>query len=139
MGNNIDRRSVHPPMFISARLMAAAKLADGSVLHLEWSGKTDSAGRAGVHYVIEDGEGIVLADSADLHVRGGYADALETLCSFLGAAAESYRGVGLDRARLAESENGELFPPECTEWAYQNEDEISMLAGELREGIEARA
>lgn len=54
---------------------------------------------------------------------------LEALLSFLSAAAEAY-SVSM---RGFESENIDLFPPVVTEWAYQHEDEITMLAIEISE------
>lgn len=49
------------------------------------------------------------------------ADALRTLCSFLGACAESG-----EHAR----ENASLFPPHVRDWAQQNDDEIAMASME---------
>lgn len=146
MQARVNRSEIVSPMFISSRLMAAVKVdgSDGGVLHVEWSGKSDSAGRAKVHYIVEATDGTVLADSDDLAVHRGYADAMESLCAFLGASAESYsyalhtartRGISLEAA-LADSENGTLFPPACVEWAYRNDDELSMIAEELREQLE---
>jgi hypothetical protein len=62
--------------------------------------------------------------------RGGREDrdGMESLLSFLGAAAESYRYT-MRTGR--ESENGDLFPKEIMEWAYQNDGEINMAAYEL--------
>lgn len=51
-------------------------------------------------------------------------DAAETLFAFLSAAAEAYRY----EMNGGTSENIDLFPAHVTEWAYQNEDEISLLA-----------
>lgn len=55
---------------------------------------------------------------------------LATLLTFLGAAAESYSY----RQRTGRNgENEDLFPAPVVEWAYQNSDELSMLAMELEE------
>lgn len=74
--------------------------------------------------------------ATDLHgpaTRGnpGPRSMLTTLLAFLGAAAESY---GYDmRHGPGSSENGDLFPPAVTEWAYMHDDELTMLASELDE------
>jgi hypothetical protein len=58
---------------------------------------------------------------------GTERDGLESLLSFLGAAAESY-GYTMRTGR--ESDNAGLFPAHIVEWAYQHADEISMAAYE---------
>jgi hypothetical protein len=52
------------------------------------------------------------------------SDAARTLFEFLYAAAEAYRY----EMNGGTSENIDLFPRHVTEWAYQNSDEISLLA-----------
>ena len=59
-------------------------------------------------------------------------DAAETLFSFLGAAAEAYR-YGMAGGT---SENDDLFPEHVMEWAYMNDDVISMVGYELSETTE---
>ena len=59
---------------------------------------------------------------------GDERQGMESLLSFLGAAAESY-GYTMRTGR--ESDNSELFPAFIVEWAYQNADEISMAQYEL--------
>ena len=54
-------------------------------------------------------------------------DAAGTLFSFLGAAAEAYRYSMAGGA----SENDDLFPEHVMEWAYMNDDAISMVGYEL--------
>jgi hypothetical protein len=61
---------------------------------------------------------------------GGIQDCMASLLGFLSAAAESYR-YRMSTGRTGENED--LFPPEVVEWAYQNSDEITMLALELEE------
>jgi hypothetical protein len=52
---------------------------------------------------------------------------MESLLSFLGAAAESYRYRGM------EGENADLFEPALTQWASENADEISMAQMDMEE------
>ncbi len=58
---------------------------------------------------------------------------MESLLSFLGAAAESYRFRGLDWDKIGPDDNATLFEKPVVEWAYQNSDEISILEYELQE------
>ncbi len=60
---------------------------------------------------------------------------LESLCSFLAAAAESYAyrirsGKKYDQN---DDSNEHLFPRRIVEWAHQHSDELSMLGIELEE------
>jgi len=58
---------------------------------------------------------------------GSERDGMESLLSFLGAAAEAYRYHGM--CWKADT-NCELFPAHIVEWAYQHDGEISMAAYE---------
>jgi hypothetical protein len=82
-------------------------------------------------YVIEDSGRHVLDDASDL--RSGVGDeidprgAMRTLLNFLTAAAETYRYTMNGQV----SEDGDLFSPEASEWAYENDDELCALALDL--------
>lgn len=56
---------------------------------------------------------------------------LETLLSFLAAAAESYRYGGM------EGENSHLFPEPVVKWASENSDEIGCAQCDLDDELEA--
>ena len=76
--------------------------------------------------------GSVTERNADIYTgvgkRATPREMLGTLLSFLGAAAESYDyQVRTDEP----GENLDLFTPPVVEWAYQNSDELSMLAYEI--------
>jgi len=58
---------------------------------------------------------------------------ISTLASFLGAAAESYGHAMRNRTPLEDTENGTLFGPEVTEWAYLNSDELAMVGADDQE------
>ena len=94
------------------------------------AGGSDVEGRTIFTYTLK-GEGIDY-EASDLKSgcgKGGREDrdGMESLLSFLGAAAESYRY----RNGMEEGSNTDLFPEEICEWAHQNADEISMAAYEL--------
>jgi hypothetical protein len=55
---------------------------------------------------------------------------LETLLSFLGAAAESYRYDGM------EGENSQLFPEPVVKWAAEHEDAISCEQSNVQEELD---
>ena len=59
-------------------------------------------------------------------------EATGTLFSFLYAAADAYR-YGMSGGT---SENDDLFPEHVMEWAYMNDDAISMVSLELSETTE---
>lgn len=54
---------------------------------------------------------------------------LGTLLSFLGAAAEAYHAQMVVKTYVPENIN--LFPHEVSEWAYLNQDELSMAMLEV--------
>ena len=124
---------VPQPMFISARLMAALKIGDDDVLHIEAIGRSGE-GRVQYRYIIEH-DGTVLHEADDISSGVGaepdYREAMSTLLSFLTAAAEAYRyGMGGDR----QSENRDLFPEPVMEWAYQMDSELQCAEMDLEEG-----
>lgn len=61
---------------------------------------------------------------------GSVQEGLASLLAFLGAAAESY-AYRIRTGRMGDNED--LFAAPVVEWAYQNSDEIGMLAYELEE------
>jgi hypothetical protein len=113
--------NIPAPLIISSRLMAAYKIEGVGTLHLEVHGRNHE-NRLSYHYVVEDAEGTVLDEGTDLSSGVGsdpdYLAMMETLLSFLGAAAE--RG-----------ESAEGYPPALVEWAEQNSDELQMAAMEI--------
>ena len=112
--------NVPQPMFITARLEAGVRLADGSVVSVYHIAGNQYG------YRIENAEGVTLENQGGLRcpMAADYGAVMETLLSFLGAAAESY-------AYRGESENSTLFSPAVMEWAYGNADELTMLGMDL--------
>ena len=115
------------PVMITARLMPGVKIGDAFV-SIEYSDCAGRDGRTRYRWFVDLSDGREFTDD-DLQsgCGGGSLQAgLESLLSFLGAFAESWRrGPGGD--------NGDLFPEGLHEWATQNSDEIGMLAIELEE------
>lgn len=141
---------VPSPLYISSRLMAAFDVPDSRCADAQHdahakapNGDCVTAKVGTIHvaqgsssviteYVIEDFDGRELAAGNDLKVRGSYVEAIGAMLSFLGACAE---GFSYTERTGRGSENGDLFPRECAEWAVENEDSIStacMMFDELR-------
>ena len=59
-------------------------------------------------------------------------DGMESLLSFLGAAADEYRSL-LRKDPEEMNDRDSSFPPHVMEWAFHNEEEIEILALELKE------
>jgi hypothetical protein len=115
------------PIIITPRLLPGVQIG-GAFISVEPTRATDHYGKTKWQYFIDiDGQE---NSGADLAGWGDTQEMLATLLSFLGAAAESYayrQRTGRD------GENEDLFPAAVVEWAYQNSDELSMLAMELEE------
>ena len=94
------------------------------------AGGSDVEGRTIFTYALK-GEGID-CEGSDLKSGCGSGgredrDGMESLLSFLGAAAESYHY----HHGMKEDSNTDLFPEEICEWAAQFSDEIGIAAYEL--------
>jgi hypothetical protein len=99
----------------------------------------------GLSYSVPDGDGGFDAEQLDPGYTytardlksgcqgGSERDGMESLLSFLGAAAESYRY----HHGMAEDSNTDLFPEHICEWAYQHDGEISMAALDMEEHTDA--
>lgn len=95
------------------------------------------AGRAGdesrtryTYTILIDGKEYTAEDLQSGNGRGGLQSGMESLLSFLGAAAESY---GYSSRTGRESDNADLFPAWVSEWAHANSDEISMMQCQIEE------
>lgn len=127
------------PIIITARLLPGVGVGGGFLSIDSSLSSVTPEGRVKVHYCI-DLPGGEEFEGEDLSLGVGsfheplpklIQSALESLLSFLGAAAESY---DYPRRTGRPGDNGELFPPAVAEWAYQNSDEIGLLQCELEEG-----
>jgi hypothetical protein len=126
---------LHPPFQISARLLPALRIGD-AWLHLEYSDRPGNGGRDRFHWTIDLPGGQEFSDD-DLQsgVQGGtLQETFGSLLAFLGAAAESYEWRMREGGSEPDPDGSEhLFPPAVVEWAYQNDDEISLLRLEIEE------
>lgn len=118
---------VPSPMFISSRLMAAIKIGDHSVCHIEAAGPAGYEDRITYKWLIEH-EGVVLGEAADITCVGDvdYRQAMSTLLTFLEAAAEAV-------AYGPDSDNIDLFPETVMEWAAENDTDIQVAHLDLEE------
>ena len=118
---------LHQPMCISARLLPAVKV-DHEWISIEPTGRSDRDGKPEWRWFI-DGPNLT-AEGAELRGWGDARKMMASLCGFLGAAAEAY-SCAMRTGR--ESDNADLISQAVTEWAYQNSDELGMIACELEE------
>lgn len=116
------------PVMITPRLAAGVEVGDAWV-SIEYSDLDGRDGRVRYRWFVDfrDGREFSGDDLQSGCVGGSLQSGLESLLSFLGAFAESWRYAGED------GENSDLFPADLAEWAMQNSDEIAMLGFELEE------
>lgn len=123
------------PLIITGRLMAGAQIGGGFIsLDL---GPRNSEGRTVYRAYIDlpDGTEHEVTDLRSGCGGGGVQEGIESLLSFLGAAAESRRYRDhTGRVDVDSDSNEGLFPPAVVDWATDNADDISMLQCELEEG-----
>lgn len=108
------------PFIISSRLKPAIKVGDATISIETVRLRRD--GRYQYRYFIDTPEFEYVEADIQTH-KHDLKEALSTLLSFLGAAAEAYNRPN--------SDNKDLFPSNVMEWAHQNSDEISMAQLEL--------
>ena len=116
------------PVMITPRLTAGVEVGDAWV-SIEYSDRAGDEGRDRYQWYVDFKGGREFSGD-DLQsgcVGGSLQSGLESLLSFLGAFAESWRHSRED------GENSNLFPAEMAEWAMQNSDEIAMLGCWLEE------
>lgn len=107
------------PFMITARLLPGVKIGDVT-LSIQDTGLRTPDNRTVYEYFIDGPGWTHSANDLKSGCGGGtLQEGMESLLSFLGAAAESY----------PDGENSDLFPA----WAHQNSDEITLLGIELKE------
>lgn len=121
---------LHPPFFISSRLLPALRVGD-AVLQIETISVADTHdGRDRAHMILDFPDGSFYEDSELKSGCGGFSGSVEVFESFLGylgACAESMRWDGPD------GENADLFPRHIAEWARDNADDIAIECCNLTE------
>jgi len=128
---------LHDPFLISSRLLPAIKVGDATI-SMDTEGYDDE-GRLIYHYYIDHAD--FEYENTDLKSGVGGDDLVSgftSLLSFLSHDAEHYRYLYLHHPVLLnksedESEDYCFDSPSVVEWAYQNSDEIDLLAFELEE------
>lgn len=128
--NQIELKS---PFIITSRLMAGLQIGKGFISIGQ--GERNSEGRTqyGVFIDLPDGSEHEISGLRSGCQGGDLQEGFASLLSFLSAAAESYAYAQRQGNPGMDGENSSLFPQPVTEWAYQNSDEISMLALEIQE------
>lgn len=118
-----------PPFIITARLMAGVKVSENSYISIGY-GQYNGEGRMCYEVWIDIGDKEYSVDDLKSGCQGGtLQEGMESLLSFLCAAADAYRYEMGGR----QSENSDLFVPEVMEWAYQHDGELQMLQCEIEE------
>lgn len=112
------------PCLITPRLMAGIRVS-GAFISVKYAGEDDRGAQR--FFWAVDVPALGEFTGNDLAGWHGLQGALESLCSFLSAAGESYRYAGM------EGENSDLFPEKLVEWAYLNSDELVLMTLELSE------
>lgn len=126
--SNITR--VRTPCVITPRRLAGIPIGGGHI-SINYSDLTGDGGRTRYVYYIDGkiDDRTIEYQSHDLQSGAGGGDlqkGLESLLSFLGAAAEDYRGK-MRGGDLDTPDEDDSFPLDVMEWCYQHSDEIGMM------------
>lgn len=124
------------PCVITHRLRCGVRIND-SEISIDIGNWTDD-GRISYRYWLDlklDGKRIEFyEEDIQSGVGGGsLQEGLQALLSFLGACGESYAYAMRNNGKLADTDNGNLFPENVAEWCYINLDELAMVRCELEE------
>jgi len=123
------------PFIITPRLLCGLRVGNGFI-SIDFSRRPGRDGRTRYQYHIDVGTQSHSADDLQSGCNGGsLQQGMASLLAFLGAAAESYHYAMSNpgkRDPFFETES-DMFPSWVNEWAYQHDDEISMLRYQLEE------
>jgi len=118
------------PVIITPRLMPGLQI-HGSFISINRDPVPTDDGRDRYQYYLDiDGQEYRANDLSSGVGGGTLQEGLQSLLSFLSAAADAY---AYQMRSGRNSENSDLFPEWVNEWTYENSDDISMLAVELEE------
>lgn len=124
---------IHQPFCITPRLMAGLKIG-GAFISLGDGGRNkDGRTCYGCFIDLPDGTEHEVNDLRSGCGGGGIQDGMESLLSFLSACAESRSYGERNYNDPMRGENSDLFDEVVGRWAQENQDEIDMLAHDLRE------
>lgn len=126
--------TLNPPFIITARLLPGLEIGD-AFISITYSTLPGDDNRTRYRYTIDLPDGYKCDTYANDDLQSGCGggnlqEGIVSLLSFLSAAGESYAYL-LRTGRYGD--NDELFPSEVRRWAYENADELSMLALQIEE------
>lgn len=113
--------------------MAAVKISNATISIGAGARNDEGRTQYGTFIDFDDGREFEITGLKSGCQGGDIKNGMESLLSFLSAAAESFRYRKCDWNNISEDDNASLFPREITEWAYENSDEISMMEIEISE------
>lgn len=111
-----------PPFLIGGRLLPAIRIGD---VWISMERLERRENRYVFRWTIDMPDGSSHTGSDMDSPRSSIQEAFANILGFLSAAAEAY-GYELQTGR--KSENIDLFPKPVVEWAYQNSDDIDVMA-----------
>lgn len=127
---------VTPPMFISARLMAALKIEGAGTIHIHARNadplphELNRRDRIAYSCIIEDADGTVLYDGDGIRSGAGqdvdYAEAMATTLHFISHDADQYRACKGDWSTRGE-DGQPVWNEAVAEWAYQHDGDLFAL------------
>ena len=121
---------IQSPLCITSRLMVGFQLG-GAEVSIGYSDRPGRDRRTRYEYFIDIGKREFRGDDLQSGAGGGgLQSGLESLVSFLGAAAEA---LDYETRTGRASDNADLFPRPVVEWACANSDELGMIGLELEE------
>lgn len=126
---------IEAPLIITARLMAGVRIGDAFISIGEAGETSEGRTKYEVWIDLPDGSEYGVTDLRSGCQGGDIYEGMESLLSFLGAAADSY---GYRQRTGRKGENEDLFPPAVVEWAHENQDDIYLLQCELVDRHEPR-
>ena len=127
--------TVPPPLYISARLMAALTLTDGSVIHVGSVASVGDDDGYRYRYIVENPDGEIIDEGSDLRcpMAEDYGEVMSALLSFLSHYAEhyAYRHMSGDPC-----DDDCPAPVALMEWAYGVSTDLDSAAADLDDAAE---
>lgn len=124
---------LHPPFIITSRLLPGLRIGD-AVLHLDGVKAGREVYRTAAKMILDLPWGVSHKDDTLQSGHGGFGGAVtifESYLGFLSYAAE--RETSKQQKLYPDDGDGDLFPPDVTQWAADNKDEIDACLSELQD------